>query len=76
MAEVLNNGAVSCNIQRVEDGNDPIPATFNIFRLQKPPRTTYVLIANIEPLQFVTYIADESMRLASEDSGYYVNVFP
>ena len=53
----------------MENGNDPIPTSSNSFKLQKPPRATYILIANIESLQCVTYVADESMRLASEDSG-------
>ena len=77
MAKVLNNGAAGSNLQRLEVGDDPIPTSFNVFKLQKPPPLApYIKIDNIRSLQCVTYIPDETLRLTPVDSGYYVNVFP
>ena len=77
MERVLIDGATGSNIRRRERGDDPIPTSFNIFRLQKPPLLApYVEIDVIKSLQCVTYVADKQMRLSPQDSGYYINVYP
>ena len=77
MERVLIDVATGSNIRRRERGDDPIPTSFNIFRLQKPPfLAPYVEIDVIKSLQCVTYVADKQMRLSPQDSGYYINVYP
>ena len=77
MQQVLNDGAIGNNIRRRELGDDPIPTSFNIFRLKKPPLLApYVDVKDIKSIQCVTYVADETLRLSPQDSGYYINIYP
>ena len=77
MEKVLKNGAEGSNLRRREVGNDPIPTSFNIFRLKNPPLLApYVEIDAIKSLQCVTYIADKTLRLSPQDSGFYINIYP
>ena len=77
MEKVLKDGAEGSNLRRLEVGDDPIPTSFNILRLKNPPLLApYVEVEAIKSLQCVTYIADKTLRLSRQDSGFYINVYP
>ena len=77
MKEVLTSGAYGSNLLRQQSGDKPLPMSFNIFPLKKPPPTApYVNPGLIKSVQCVTYVSDPSDRLNIEHTGFYVNVFP
>ena len=77
MQAVLTAGKRGSNKKRMEVGDQPIPTTFTIFKLQPPGASIpYVQIERITSLLAVTYIPKLDDRLMPTHTGYYINAFP